>query len=521
MTTNTNSTTNTEWTDLEAGVDRVPVEVAPPHYPGPVYPPRRHQYYGPVEPPTPFENDRFRPKKRINDPIFLILFIVQLVGMGVLSGIVLSEYIKQGGLGGGIGGDSGTNVTLNKHTAYLLLLVTLAALLLSTGYLMLVRMYTRGIMHITLVLSILLNIGVCVYYWIEKYYSGAIIFMVIALLSIFAYFGYRSRIHISALLLKTVMDIAKTWRSVYRIAFISLILQAAYSVLYTFTAVAIYEKWTPGNPSCSTGTSCSSGKVAGLIVYATFSYLWTSQVISNVVLATLAGGPFGVWAFFGITHNGMRLRHPTRDAFLRASTCSLGSIAFGSLIVTLMELVRLPLNAVRNNANADGNPAEACLACCAEFIVGCIESALQYFNRYAYIEIALYGKPYLEAAQDTWRLFRDRGVDALANDSLVGMTLTWGAYSIGLLCSLFAYLYLRCTHPAYNAGGQYTAPVMAFAFFIGAMCTLTPSSAIEAGVSTIFLKLAEDPRNMGWRAPMLERKLKEDYPEVMKDVPRT
>jgi hypothetical protein len=74
-----------------------------------------------------------------------------------------------------------------------------------------------------------------------------------------------------------------------------------------------YAKYTPGNPckyesmtnrliesllclfhtACSTGTACSSSKVAGLIFYETFCYLWTSQVVGNVALATLAGGPFG------------------------------------------------------------------------------------------------------------------------------------------------------------------------------------------------------------------------------------
>lgn len=77
---------------------------------------------------------------------------------------------------------------------------------------------------------------------------------------------------------------------------------------------------------------------------------------------------------------------------------------------------------------------------------------------------ALYGQPYMQAAQSAWHLLRDRGVDALVNDSLVGMSecpsfistchahllnpilqaLTWGAYAVGMLCSLFAYLYLRC-----------------------------------------------------------------------------
>lgn len=50
--------------------------------------------------------------------------------------------------------------------------------------------------------------------------------------------------------------------------------------------------------ACNT-SSCSSGKVAGLIFFETFSFLWTSQVIGNVSLATLAGGPFGAWYYFG------------------------------------------------------------------------------------------------------------------------------------------------------------------------------------------------------------------------------
>jgi len=47
--------------------------------------------------------------------------------------------------------------------------------------------------------------------------------------------------------------------------------------------------------------------------------------------------------------------HPTLSAFGRASTLSLGSIAFGSLVVTILELIRLILNAARQNANAEGH----------------------------------------------------------------------------------------------------------------------------------------------------------------------
>ena len=68
--------------------------------------------------------------------------------------------------------------------------------------------------------------------------------------------------------------------------------------------------------------------------------------------------------------------------------------------------------------------------------------------------------------------------------------MTWGAYSVGMISSLFSYLYLKCepstldsrlsreidcsnatdTGPAYNDHGQYTAPVILLAFLIGIQC---------------------------------------------------
>ncbi|KAF8973281.1 plasma-membrane choline transporter-domain-containing protein [Flammula alnicola] len=500
-------------------------------YPGPnptygqptYYPPETPILYdGDVK--NPYDGGRFKPKKRINDPIFLIFFVLQLLGFAAVSGIALNTWISQGGLGGGLGksgGQTGTSVTLNRSTVYLLLLVTAAAILLSVAYLMLTRMFTKIIMHITLILTIALNIGICVYYWITKYWSGAIIFTVIAVFSLLSYFGFRSRIPLASLLLQVVMDVSKHHTSVYAVAFAALFIQAtlAVQVSSVIEIIATYAKWTPGNPSCDT-SSCSSGKVTGLIFFEAFSFLWTSQVIGNVSLATLAGGPYGSWYYFGPRELGEMPKHPTMSALGRASTLSLGSIAFGSLIVTLLDLLKLILNAAQNNANADGHPIEACFACCAACFVGILENLVEYFNRYAYIEIALYGKPYIAAAKDTWRLFKDRGIDALVNDSLVGMTLMWGAYAIGLMCSLFGYLYLRFTAPSYNSSGQYTAPVILFSFFIGLVCSTTISSAIEAGVSTIFVGLGEDPQVLAIRAPALFSMIADTYPDVTRGVPR-
>jgi hypothetical protein len=49
------------------------------------------------------------------------------------------------------------------------------------------------------------------------------------------------------------------------------------------------------------------------------------------------------------------------------------------------------------------------------------------------------------------------------------------------------------TNPSYNANGEYTAPILLFAFLIGINEGFTIGSAIDAGVSTIFVGLGEDP----------------------------
>jgi hypothetical protein len=114
---------------------------------------------------------------------------------------------------------------------------------------------------------------------------------------------------------------------------------------------------------------------------------------------------------------------------VRASTLSLGSIAFGSLIVTVLEVIRLILQSVQNAAAQDDNRrsllsyrdtgahgrflSRGLRPCLLRAVlrrlahihelrrasalmyppIGCLEGMVNYFNRYAYIEIALYGKP--------------------------------------------------------------------------------------------------------------------------------
>merc|ERR1711916_133773 len=99
--------------------------------------------------------------------------------------------------------------------------------------------------------------------------------------------------------------------------------------------------------------------------------------------------------------------NPTLSAFKRASTYSFGSIAFGSLIIALIQTVKFVLNSARR-----AHRNEFFIAC-VDCLLGCIENLVRYFNTYAFTQVAVYGKDYITAAKDTWSLFLSHGFDII------------------------------------------------------------------------------------------------------------
>jgi hypothetical protein len=157
-------------------------------------------------------------------------------------------------------------------------------------------------------------------------------------------------------------------------------------------------------------------------------------------------------------------------------TYSFGSIAFGSLVVSLIQFIKQLASLGQATAQQEGDTIFQIIFCCLQCIAGLIENLVQYFNHYAYTQVALYGKvdpiillmqAYIRAARDTWHLFRDRGFDAIINDLLIDNVLTMGSVFVAYATAFLSYLYLKYTAPAYNASGGFNAPVIAFGFLVG------------------------------------------------------
>lgn len=381
------------------------------------------------------------------------------------------------------------------------------------------RAFTKQFIWITGILNIAIGVGTAVYYFVRHYYSAAIVFAIFSVFSIVIFISWIPRIPFSVLMLQTTMDVAKGYGHVFTVSALGGMVAFAFGAWFSVTLVSIYVKYEPNsrgsNPACA-GGGCSSAKVIGLIVFITFAGYWITEFIKNVIHTTIAG-VYGSWYFCSGKPGGMP-KGATRGAFRRAMTYSFGSISFGSLIVALINMMRQAVSIAQRREAQQGNMVGSMAFCVLGCFIGILDWAVQFFNRYAFSKIAIVGIAYIPAAKDTWKMMKDRGIDALINDSLIGPVLTMGSTFVAYLCAFLAYLYLEFTKPEYNRTGSFTPVVVAFSFLIGLQVCQIFMTPIGSGVDTLFVAAAWDPQVLMRDHPDLYQRMVQVYPKVQQMI---
>lgn len=487
-----------------------PQQQAPP-------PEQYHQpAYGAPPPPPQGEkysfNEAFKIEKpKWNDLWAAILFILFFLGFAAVSGIAIYGYTKANP-GGGISGNN--SFALGSSTIVLFAIVLAVAVVFSWAYVWLARMFPKAFIWVTGILNIVFALGTAIYMLYNRYWSGGIVFLIFGLFLAFCFYTWIPRIPFSALMLTTAIDVSKNYGHVYMVSWLGGLVGAAFAAWYAVTLVAVYNRWEPSdaNPNCRT-SSCSSGTVTGLIVFITFTMYWISEVLKNIIHVTISG-VYGSW-YFCVNNFPSGA---TRGALKRAMTYSFGSICFGSLIVAIINFLRHMCSVARSQAAADGDMISYILFCILGCLISLLDWAVTMFNRYAFSHIALYGKAYIPAAKDTWSMIKDRGIDALVNDCLIGPVLSFGATFVGYACALLAYIYLRIQDPAYNQGGGYTPVIVAFSFLIGLQIANVFTTPISSGIDTIFVAAAWDPEVMIQQHQQLYEDMVRVYPQVQQAI---
>uniref|UniRef100_A0A3B3ULP8 Choline transporter-like protein n=2 Tax=Poecilia TaxID=8080 RepID=A0A3B3ULP8_9TELE len=161
-----------------------------------------------------------------------------------------------------------------------------------------------------------------------------------------------------------------------------------------------------------------------LQIYNAVAFLWCVNFVIALGQCTLAGAFASYyWAFTKPDDIPM---FPVGASFLRTLRYHVGSLAFGSLILTLVQIVRVILEYIDHKTKSAQNPCARFVLCCLKCCFWCLEKFIKFINRNAYIMIAIYGKNFCVSAKNAFSLLMRNVIRVVVLDKVTDILLFFG-----------------------------------------------------------------------------------------------
>ncbi|KAF0686095.1 Aste57867_22060 [Aphanomyces stellatus] len=325
----------------------------------------------------------------------------------------------------------------------------------------------------------------------------------------------RKRIAFASANLQVACRAILTYPVILLVAFVMVLAMVGWVLMWS---VATYAAMNHGEYVTKDGKGYNGAQKFGIFVGSLLVFFWTIFVARNIVHVTVSGTVASWW--YRADNNRQPLT--TMHALYNAVVLSFGSICFGSLIVSIIETIKTVVEIFRNMAKESQNGVAVCLLGCLECIIQCISNLVQYFNKYAYSYVGIYGFSFLRAGKETWELFEKMGWSAIANDSLIDNVLFAGSLFVGLGGAAAGYGAVsydrQYNNRLWTQNLENPAATLGMAgLLIGFSICYIVMAVINSSVATAFVLFAEDPHSLHHSHPQdyedLHNAWNEIYPE--------
>ncbi|XP_071347435.1 choline transporter-like protein 5-A isoform X2 [Trachinotus anak] len=132
---------------------------------------------------------------------------------------------------------------------------------------------------------------------------------------------------------------------------------------------------------------------------------------------------------------------PLFSSFSRAIRFHTGSLAFGALILSVVQLLRIVLEYLEQKLKGVDNSLSRFIMCCLKCCFWCLEKFLRYMNHNAYIMVAIYGKNFCTSAREAFFLLMRNVVRVAVLDRVTDFLLFLGKVLIAGGVGVFAFLF--------------------------------------------------------------------------------
>ncbi|XP_022918127.2 choline transporter-like 1 [Onthophagus taurus] len=218
--------------------------------------------------------------------------------------------------------------------------------------------------------------------------------------------------------------------------------------------------------------------------------IWTSEFIMGCQSMVIAGS-VAHWFY----------RHKYRDnshvlyAISKLIKYHLGSVALGSLLITIVKIPRLILMYLHEKLKRNKDKGSECASCglkCCICCFYCLENFLRYLNQNAYTVVAIDGANFCAAAKTAFEVLVSHALEVATINSIGDFILFLGKCLVTAVTGMVGLYFFR-QNPKLNFFAAPTLIVCIFAFFV-AHCIL---SLYETVLDTVYLCKCESGDNVG------------------------
>ncbi|XP_057683877.1 choline transporter-like protein 4 [Corythoichthys intestinalis] len=164
--------------------------------------------------------------------------------------------------------------------------------------------------------------------------------------------------------------------------------------------------------------------IFNLQIYNALAFLWIVNFVIALGQCTLAGAFASYYWAFNKPDDIPTL--PLLDSLVRTVRYHVGSLAFGALILTLVQVVRAVLEYIDHKTKGAQNRCARFLVCCLKCCFWCLEKFIKFLNRNAYIMIAVYGKNFCTSAKKAFFLIMRNIIRTVILDKVADLLLFFG-----------------------------------------------------------------------------------------------
>ncbi|KAL9420407.1 hypothetical protein AB3S75_038060 [Citrus x aurantiifolia] len=305
-------------------------------------------------------------------------------------------------------------------------------------------------------------------FWCDQFFWG-VAFAIAAALQFLYVISVIDRLSFTMLVLQKAVKMVWSLPEVKRVAYVFMAVMLLWMGIWSFGTAGVVA------------SDVGDGGRWWLLLVLSVSLFWTGAVLCNTVHVIVSG-----MVFLVLIHDGrdsVSMPHnPLVKSLRYAVTTSLGSICYGSLFTAAIRTLRWEIRGIRSKI---GN--NECLLCCVDFLFHLVETLVRFFNKYAYVQIAVYGKGFNRSARDAWELFQSTGVEALVAYDCSGAVLLMGTIVGGLITGTCAGAW------TYTKWHDRVVMVGSTAMLMGMVLVGLAMVVVESAVTSIYICYAEDP----------------------------